>query len=356
MASSSSSRGDGTANPNSALDPPPHDAGDTPDDDVHTDGTDIEHNQDIELDTGSDNDSAYAGSVNSSTWTASLTSSIQHFREENGRTYHSYRDGKYILPNDDSEMDRLDLQNMLFSMTISGALYVSPLQNPLHCLDVGTGTGIWAMDFADAHPGCEVIGIDLSPIQPTDVPPNLTFLIDDCEETWHYRHPFDLIHSRMMVASLADWPKFFAAAFANLRPGGWLENQDVWTLKCDDDSFTLDPPSCSLARWWNLTCEAVEKIGRSMVEAPLHKRRMIDAGFVDVTDETYKWPINTWPKDEKMKLMGLWSRENTVEALEALAMAPLTRILGWEKEEVQVLVAEARKDVMNRDIHAYWSM
>ena len=83
---------------------------------------------------------------------------------------------------------------------------------------------------------------------------------------------------------------------------------------------------------------------------------MIDARFVDTREEVYKWPINTWPKDEKMKLIGLWSRENTLEALEALALAPLTRILGWRKEEVMVLVAQARKDVMNPEIHAYWNM
>lgn len=57
-----------------------------------------------------------------------------------------------------------------------------------------------------------------------------------------------------------------------------------------------------------------------------------------------------------MKVIGLWSRENTIEALEALALAPLTRILGWSKEEVQVLVAEARKDVLNPAIHAYWNI
>lgn len=32
-------------------------------------------------------------------------------------------------------------------------------------IDIGTGTGIWAIDFADEHPESEVIGTDLSPIQ-----------------------------------------------------------------------------------------------------------------------------------------------------------------------------------------------
>ncbi|KAK2732616.1 methyltransferase domain-containing protein [Colletotrichum kahawae] len=29
-----------------------------------------------------------------------MTSSIMRYREENGRTYHSFREGRYVLPND----------------------------------------------------------------------------------------------------------------------------------------------------------------------------------------------------------------------------------------------------------------
>jgi SAM-dependent methyltransferase len=45
-------------------------------------------------------------------------------------------------------------------------------------LDIGTGTGIWAIDMADKYPMAMVIGIDLSPIQPSFIPNNwcITFL------------------------------------------------------------------------------------------------------------------------------------------------------------------------------------
>jgi len=33
--------------------------------------------------------------------TASIGSSILRYRQENGRTYHAYKDGKYLLPNDE---------------------------------------------------------------------------------------------------------------------------------------------------------------------------------------------------------------------------------------------------------------
>ena len=53
-------------------------------------------------------------------------------------------------------------------------------------VDVGTGTGIWAMDFADAHPESQVLGIDLSPIQPRFVPPNGM----NAQYSFHYSIPF----------------------------------------------------------------------------------------------------------------------------------------------------------------------
>lgn len=40
--------------------------------------------------------------------TASVTSSIFAYQEENGRTYHAYRAGKYVIPNDEGEQERMD--------------------------------------------------------------------------------------------------------------------------------------------------------------------------------------------------------------------------------------------------------
>lgn len=44
-------------------------------------------------------------------------------------------------------------------------------------LDVGTGTGIWAINMADEHPNAEVVGTDISFIQPTwvELPSRLAF-------------------------------------------------------------------------------------------------------------------------------------------------------------------------------------
>lgn len=82
------------------------------------------------------------------------------------------------------------------------------------------------------------------------------------------------------------------------------------------------------------------------------------AGFEDVHEELYKWPIHPWPKDPKLKELGLWSRENMLDCLEAWAIVPFTKFLGWTPEEVQVSLAKARSDLKDprMKIHAYWEV
>ncbi|KAH0847430.1 hypothetical protein FOPE_00714 [Fonsecaea pedrosoi] len=122
----------------------------------------------IEVD---DVDSALGGDL--STYTRSLRSSIFQGVQENGRAYHRYKDGSYILPQDDLEQERLDLQHEIFLVAFHRKLFLAPVQRSMQeVLDLGTGTGIWAIGFADQHPESNVLGIDLSPIQPHAVPPN----------------------------------------------------------------------------------------------------------------------------------------------------------------------------------------
>ncbi len=112
-----------------------------------------------EVNVAQDDADSYFGENLSST--ASLSSSILKYREENGRTYHAYKDGKYVIPNDDRELDRLDLQHHIFLLTFENKLYLSPAGRdgkPLHrVLDVGTGTGIWAIDLGDDHPESSIM-------------------------------------------------------------------------------------------------------------------------------------------------------------------------------------------------------
>jgi hypothetical protein len=82
---------------------------------------------------------------------------------------------------------------------------------------------------------------------------------------------------------------------------------------------------------------------------------MEEIGFVDIEEKILPWPINTWPKDTYLKLLGLWFQFDLLEGLNSTT-ALLTRGLGWSTEEVESLLVDVRKDIENRRVHAYVPM
>ena len=89
--------------------------------------------------------------------------------------------GSYPLPNDEAELERIDIKHHVMLMLCHGRLHLAPLDQPQTILDIGTGTGIWALEMAEQYPNTRVIGTDLSPVQPFPVPDNVSFEIDDVE-------------------------------------------------------------------------------------------------------------------------------------------------------------------------------
>lgn len=276
------------------------------------------------------------------------------YRLEHGRRYHALVSGaEYNLPNDDQEMDRLDLQHHLFRMTLDGALHKAPIQDDVHhVLDVGTGSGIWALEFAEEHPSAAVIGTDLSPVSLPHAPPNCRFYVEDVEQDWNFDNDFDFVHARMLVVALKDWPTFFKQAYAHLKPGGWLEMQDMVSPmpRCDDGTAPDDSP---LMRWGEMMREASRRIGVDLFAADHFTNHMRDAGFVDIQVHTEIWPLNRWPMDENMKKRGTWAGENLASGMEGFCMAFFTKIFGWSKEQVMELVEQARAQVKDKKSHTY---
>ncbi|RSL51757.1 hypothetical protein CEP53_008310 [Fusarium sp. AF-6] len=303
-----------------------------------------------------DGDSALG--VDGASDTTSLRSSILRYREENGRTYHAYKDGVYVFPNDETENERLDIQHHLFALTFEGRLHAAPLTQPLRrVLDAGCGTGIWAIDFADEHPECEVTGVDLSPIQPSAVPPNVSFFVDDLEDVWDYSTKFDFIFSRFLTGSIRDWPKFFKQSLEFLNPGGKIEIMDIiYPPRSDDGTLSEDSP---LYKWATLLLRTFATMGSPLDSALRYKEQLEEAGFVDVHVVQRKWPMNRWPKAQIYKQIGMWANQNTMDALAAISLAVFTRPegqggLGWTSEELEVFLIEVRKDIKDHTIHSYW--
>ena len=171
-------------------------------------------------------------------------------------------------------------------MTLDGRLYIAPipahLPNGFKALDIGTGTGLWAIEFADEHPDAFVTGVDLSPVQPAFVPPNCQFLVDDIEYDWAYDKTFDYIHGRFLSMGIRDWSRVFRQSFDALKPGGWAEYQEAELI------FTPDPaspkPNPEMQALSNDVQEAAKKIGVDIRQAHGWQTAIESAGLIKPRD------------------------------------------------------------------------
>ncbi|PYH77546.1 S-adenosyl-L-methionine-dependent methyltransferase [Aspergillus uvarum CBS 121591] len=313
------------------------------------------HDDEAILDSGLEDDfSDYAEELASDT--TSLDSEITSYRYENGRRYHAYKDGAYWAPNDDKQNTQLDIAHHMFTLLLDGKLHLAPTGNSIQrALDIGTGTGIWAIDFADEHPSAEVIGTDLSPIQPSFIPPNLQFVIDDASEDWIYpANYFDLIHTRTLYGAIADWPQFYRKALRHLRPGGWFDQLEMSIqFRSEDETLSEDHV---LAVWSKTFLEAGEKLGKTFRIAELAAGYMREAGFQNVVEHQYKLPVGPWSRDKRMKSLGMWNLVHCEHGIEGWAMALLTRVMKWTFAEVQVFLAQMRKGLRDPNVHAYFEV
>lgn len=312
-----------------------------------TEGQPIQDPADIAIDA----DSAY-GDDEVSVYTASLTSSVVDFPLENGRRYHAFRKGTYVFPNDEPEQDRMDLHHEMYRRAVSGRLHIAPLPADMkekRILDLGTGTGIWCVEMADLYPQAEVVGNDFSPVQPSFVPRNLKFEVDDIESPWTHRQPFDYIHSRFLAGAIADWPQLVKRCYDNLAPGAIVEFQDGDFLIYSEDGSTR---GTWLERWNTDFAKAATKGGRIVQPGLYLKQWVREAGFGDVYHERIRLPLGVWPKDKQLKEVGAFNLVQLREGLEGFSLALFTRILGWSKDELGVLLSKVREDLNNRNIHA----
>ncbi|KAH7240542.1 S-adenosyl-L-methionine-dependent methyltransferase [Fusarium solani] len=294
---------------------------------------------------GHDADSA-VGEDNADS-TASITSSILRYRTIRGRTFHSERgDAFYWGSNDDAQSEAMDVVHHMWTLAQDGKIFQAPISSSIQrAVDIGCGTGMWAIDFADEFPSCKVVGTDISPIQPDFVPPNLVFEIEDCTQEWTFPpNSFDYPHSQL-----------FKQAYIALKPGGYLESFEASPRIESDDGTVL--PDSAMAQWGEIFIRAAEKVGRSftVIENETQKIAMNAAGFQDIQEWNFKCPLNRWPQDALLKEIGGFAQYSSTQDSEGF-LTLMADMAGWGEEEFHVFIARFRREIRDLKNHPYSRM
>ncbi|ETS85143.1 hypothetical protein PFICI_03168 [Pestalotiopsis fici W106-1] len=235
---------------------------------------------------------------------------------------------------------------------LNGELALAPIQSPKRVLDVATGTGIWALEFAQQHPESEVIGSDLTQIQPTSELPNLSFVQEDSEEQWIHDRPFDYIHFRYVYTCFDSPQTVIKLAWENLAPGGFIEFQDA-TMELHSNKGPAHIENNPLKRLFDLAIQGAAAQGRNIVVSRFYKQWLLEAGFVDVVEIKLAVPINEWHPSMRLKRVGQYSSRMLIDNLGGVAWKMLS-VYGLSDEEINETVVQAKPELRNLDLEAFF--
>lgn len=281
-------------------------------------------------------DEGYGDGADSPTPSSStLRSSLQMGVWENDRYYPNFGRHEYGLPIDKGEQQRMVLQHEKHKL-ILGKCYLAPVgPAPQRIMDLATGTGLWAIDVADQTPSAQIVAVDIAPIAPMLIPPNLGFEIDDIERTWSWPNDiFDLIYIREPMYCIRDWNKLLSQIYSRLIPGGWFEIACTYMRPIARGGRPAAPSD--FTRMCDSLIQASEAFGTSSSFPPELTRLLHNNGFVNIAENIFETPTAPYGPTEREQRIGLLEMLNLDLGTPSIGLRVMERGFGWPAAQTEM--------------------
>jgi SAM-dependent methyltransferase len=252
----------------------------------------------------------------------------------------------YCFSHAREEVDRrLILQHETFRQILDGRLLNAPLSMSGRVLDLGTGCGVWAAEFAAEHPTAEVVGIDNYPQPLITAPFNCRFMAQDAEQEWQIGDAkFDIIHARLVPFHAKEVLAVLRRCYEHLNPGGYIEIQDMLPPLRTDEPTAAPEHASKVIQWDRLRNEAASRLGIDYSLVSRLPSKLHEAGFEDIHNLDLKLPIGPWMDDEKMKEAGTTFLECLQRGKLDLSLDLLSH-LGMEESQITDIVEQTGKEL-----------
>ncbi len=217
------------------------------------------------------------------------------FRIFGGRRH--LAEATYPLPKDLGEINRLDFQHYLLRTGIGGN-FIAPVTQPRAILDVGSGSGRWAMEIAAMFPAAQVTGVDLVPPAVDDAqvlghgldmrPPNYAFATGNILEGLPFPDAsFDFTHQRLLITAIPKdrWASVIAELARVTRPGGWVELAECGVPEHGGPGFM---------GIWGSWIEFLQARGVDFTLGHTLGRMLATGGLSHVTQRQLTFPMGDW--------------------------------------------------------------
>ncbi|KAF0556899.1 S-adenosyl-L-methionine-dependent methyltransferase [Gigaspora margarita] len=269
------------------------------------------------------------------------------FKFIDGRRYHNVENIHYFFPNDDLEIDRLQLQHYMMRF-IWRSNFSSPVRDLLdeggaRVLDVGCGPATWVLEMASEFPKSEFIGVDVVPVMPLTIKPkNVNFeeanLLDGLPFPDNH---FDFTYIRFLNCAFPFnlWTTHVIPELIRVtKPGGYIE-----IMEWDTEIYYQGPITGQLmdALIKEIRCHNIDdKIPEKMTSFLQDSRKL-----KNITNDSRDSPIG-----KHGGKVGTLALDNSISAFK-LCETKFAEELGLTLEEYNALFEFYKKEVDDYKSH-----